>query len=147
MEGYEILLRSNDSYAILISQDEVLMFRAFMKAKLEIMKNARYQTYLRSTGTFNMNYMNRLINDVFTQLIEAGIPQHFTDRVFNFFPKFDELKEPQTFSLDDLWFGFEIWLFACAATTCVFILEIIIFWTSENVLRFTFVKRLTGMRF
>jgi hypothetical protein len=151
MEGYEILMKSDEKFAFLVSNDEVMMFRSFLKAKLEVMKNVRYNTYMMSTGTLYMNYMGQLVNEVFSQLIEAGILQHFTNRLFSLFPKHQEVNEPKIFSLDDLWFGFEIWLYSCAISASVFALEFSLywtwFWTKEVFLKIFFIKELVRNRY
>jgi hypothetical protein len=131
MEGYQILMESKESYAFIFSQDEVSMIKAFLKAKLEVMKRERYQTFLINSGTMYMNFMSQFVNEIFAKLIEAGIPQYFNRQLFDLFPHPQELKELKVFDVDDLWFGFLIWVITCGISFSVFIIEICVFWAKK----------------
>lgn len=146
MDGFQILMESKDKYSFIFTQDDVLMIKTFLKAKLEVMKNEKYQTFLTNTGTMYMNHMNHFVNEVFAKLIESGIPQHFNQRVFNLFPHPQELIEPKVFTVDDLWFGFLIWLIACGVSTAAFIMEIIISWIVGSVLKIVLIRHLGKLR-
>jgi hypothetical protein len=88
---------------------------------------------------YKNNFISHSTISTMKRLIEAGIPQ----RSYNFFYKFlidphlpPEDKSPHAFTLDDLGFGFIIWLYACAICCSVFILELLYFCMKSGILNF-----------
>ena len=68
-----------------------------------------------------------LTEEVTQILVQAGIPQHLREYVYEYhFYKKKETKVPQVFAFQDLEFGFEIWLGACGIATVVFIAEVLL---------------------
>lgn len=139
MEAIQTIREGKEKYAMILSKEDVQIVNVYLNARLETMKNEKYDTKLLSTGTMPMNYMSNFINEIFTQLITAGIPQYLQNRLLGLLPHPYDNKEPKEFSLDDLWFGFSIWLIACGISTSVFIMEVLIFWTRY------WVQNITGM--
>lgn len=72
------------------------------------------------------NFFMTLNHKVMNSLISGGIPQYLID----FYTKFDlrpiliPEKDPKVFDVDDLMFGFIIWLVACGVSITVFIIEV-----------------------
>lgn len=74
------------------------------------------------------NFINHITIKTMTNLLEAGIPQHFQSNFYEFnFPSSHSPQHnmPQVFSLDDLWFGFIIWFYACGVCAATFAVEIL----------------------
>jgi hypothetical protein len=76
------------------------------------------------------NFFSALSHKVMNQLISGGIPQHLTDYFmkYDMRPLLQPIKEPKKFDIEDLMFGFIIWLVACGISITVFIIELIIFY-------------------
>jgi hypothetical protein len=62
--------------------------------------------------------------ELFQQLISSGIPTYLEARDYPLYFYKEDPSEPQVLSIEDLSFGFIVWLIACCVSTLVFVLEI-----------------------
>lgn len=112
--------------AIIALENEIRFFKAGFKevpATLEeILNPIEYSVCVNSN-----NFFSAMNQKVMNALISAGIPQYF----INFYTKFDlrpiliPKKDPKVFNVDDLMFGFIIWLVACGISITVFVMEVV----------------------
>lgn len=81
------------------------------------------------------NFIYGVTEVVMSALVDNGIAQYFLSYISNFvlrpFPR-DE-RVPEKFNIEDLEFGFFIFLVCCAASIFVFVAEIIVFHIREFV--------------
>ena len=74
-------------------------------------------------------FLEPLLGEVMERIVTAGIPQYF-DKFYtdSFLRKYEEINEnsPKVLTLDDLFFGFSLWLSACGISIVGFLLEILI---------------------
>lgn len=70
------------------------------------------------------------------KLVEAGIPQYFLEYMYQFY-FFDrnEPHGPKVFSIDDLHFGFVVWLVTCSIALAAFLGELTLVAINNGVLR------------
>lgn len=93
-----------------------------------IILNQRYFVTNVGLATSNNHFIFHLADDVMQNLISAGIAQYlekfYTDLDY---PRYQEEngKEPVVLSIDDLNFGFVIWLVASGVSVMAFICEIL----------------------
>lgn len=80
-------------------------------------------------------------------LISGGIIQHWFNYLLNFEFKglIEPPKEPKVFEVEDLKFGFIVWLAACAISLAAFLVEIFYVWTKREIIKF--VRRYSGLIF
>lgn len=97
-------------------------------------------------------FLFHLTEEVVGDLITAGIPQHlrkFYEEML-YPPVYEELAEPQVLRIEDLRYGFTIWLISCGFAVAGFIYELINqhflrkvkFWMQEVLGLFLFMKLL-----
>jgi hypothetical protein len=109
----------------------------FLVSDFQIIKNVfkfapklikqRLLNKIYGVGLFKNNFMIQSTEPVMEILIQAGIPQYFLDYVFEFyFFDREELRGPKVFSIDDLRFGFVIWLVTCGIALAAFAGELIV---------------------
>jgi hypothetical protein len=114
--------------AILTFQMDMLFYKAGYRNTPDTLKE------VINLGGYSLcvqknNFFSSLSHKVMNQLISGGIPQHLID----YFTKFDmrpllqPIKEPKIFGIEDLMFGFIIWLVACGISITVFIIELTVF--------------------
>lgn len=72
------------------------------------------------------NFGFPMLKSLFPKLVEAGIPQYFNSyfKDFELKPLLDDPAEPFVFSIEDLRFGFIVWLVACGVSSVVFMIEV-----------------------
>jgi hypothetical protein len=120
---------SKEAIALECTQDAMNRY-ALRKEKSfpNVMKQTLTSEFL-GLSLYKNNFISHTTIKTMKRLIEAGIPQ----RSYNFLyvylldpqiPPPD--KSPKVFTLDDLSFGFIIWLYACAIAACVFVAELAI---------------------
>jgi hypothetical protein len=76
--------------------------------------------------------------------IPAGIPQYFQKQYLEGLSKINKGnltkiesgKRPKVFAVDDLSFGFVIWLIACSISISVFISELILWWIKDKISKY-----------
>jgi hypothetical protein len=81
-----------------------------------------------STCGINMkrnSFLFHSVNEALQELISGGIPQHiYKFYMEKFYPKkIPEAKEPQKLTIDDLSYGFTIWLASFPITVLAFLFE------------------------
>lgn len=131
-DSLEIVKKGLGKFAFIYTRDELLVMKTAFNANLNIMKKQKFVTSFHYIGTINTNFMTQLTLDVFTRVIETGIFQFFEKSFQDSFPPYkNEIKEPKVFSIDDLKFGFIIWIFACGLSTLIFIIEILLVWIKK----------------
>jgi hypothetical protein len=114
--------------AVAVSKiDYVSITRAFKNIKV-IQQSYMLESF--STCTDRNNFAFKVTDYVMTYMFQGGITQHLYKYVVKtFFP--EEESGPSVLSLEDLDFGFIIWLIACAIAIFVFLMEI--FWYFMSV--------------
>lgn len=71
------------------------------------------------------NFMYGLTEDVIEKLFPMGILQHWTDfNVLNSDSNVKKKKVPKVLKMDDLSFGFVLWLVACGVSCLCFLIEV-----------------------
>jgi hypothetical protein len=93
-----------------------------------------------SLGGFSLcvpknNFYSSLSHKVMNKLISGGIPQYLIDfyTKFELRPMLTPRKDLKVFDVDDLMFGFIIWLVACGISITVFIIELTVFYVKSFV--------------
>lgn len=92
-----------------------------------IMMKEKLQTFHYGVAVMKNNFIYHLTEDVMSALIEAGIPQYFLNYIEDVVLK-ELLADPielKKFGVEDLTFGFVIFLGFCALSVLIFFLEII----------------------
>ena len=90
------------------------------------LKNINFQ--VNQVGFFFLrnNYFLPIIDRETQQLTSAGIMNYLVNLVYNNRFLFTSEKEWKVLSIENLRFGFVIWLYSCAVTVVVFVAEVII---------------------
>ena len=91
---------------------------------------------------FSNNFFLQGLNDVTQQLVMTGIMDKTLRDLFGTKRKFSKLSEPKILSLENLGFGFVIWLWFCGICVLVFLCEISI-GNFKKVVDFSEVLRIT----
>lgn len=81
------------------------------------------------------NFFTVMNQKVMNALISGGIPQYLIDFYTNFElrPMLIPRKDPKVFDIDDLMFGFIIWLVACLISITAFLIELIVFYVTNFI--------------
>lgn len=112
-----VMIESSKTYRIL---------KSLLRDCPEAMKKETILIRRFGTSNYKNNFMFYLTEEVTQILVQAGIPQYLREFVADFyFPWRQEVIGPKVFGIEDLDFGFEIWLAACAVAIAVFIVEIL----------------------
>lgn len=77
--------------------------------------------------TLRNSFIYEILNEVLEKTLPSGIPQHLIKFHYSIiFQKYEPVVDnsPKVLTLDDLGFGFVLWLGACAISIVGFILEI-----------------------
>lgn len=81
---------------------------------------------LESIGLCHTSFYFRMIMNISDRMIETGITKFITDNEVLKFKKLPpEQSEPNVFSVDDLAFGFNIFLGFCGLSVAAFVVEVI----------------------
>jgi hypothetical protein len=81
-------------------------------------------------STAKNHFMFHLMNDVLDQLISGGIPQHLNEfhksmQLWRLKRKYiREVDDQKSFTIDDLSYGFWIWLIASGISTAIFLVNV-----------------------
>ena len=105
-------------------------FNALCRGSGIKVKNFRTDTTLTALLMQRNSFISELINDILEKTIPFGIPQYLMDSHHSMLFKHYEkkiVKDPKVLKVDDLSFGFVLWLGACGISFCGFILEIVMF--------------------
>jgi hypothetical protein len=130
MEKFVAMKKEPDmKAAILLFQMDMLYLKAISSDSPDTLKE------VISLGGYSLcvpknNFFSTLSHKVMNQLISGGIPQYLIDYFINFDmrPLLQPIKEPKKFDIEDLMFGFIIWLIACGISITVFIIELTVFY-------------------
>lgn len=73
------------------------------------------------------SFGSALVIETMKYLVGGGVPQQLFHLFFDFelMPMLDDEPEPRVFSLNDLGFGFVVWLIACGISVLAFVCEIL----------------------
>ena len=88
----------------------------------------KFSSTVCGLGVLENNFIFHLMNDVIDRLLPSGIPQFvydFHDWSVHKGANYKFVKTPKVMRIDDLEFGFLLWIISCASTVIVFLLEII----------------------
>lgn len=115
-------------FGLVVTDIDYLSMRAgnrLMK-KLQVLKQIiGVQSY--GIRVYKNNFIYHHIEDNMKWLIQGGFPQRhlqFIKDTILWLPK-DDGKIPQVFSIDDLQFGFIIWVISCGVSLSAFLLEVL----------------------
>lgn len=117
---------STAKYALRIDDVELAYYEEYYKKKYDWLKIKlgfiSLETFMFKDGTFFAPMFIRLIN----RLIDTGVIKHLNEKFYmkkaNFLP---QEAGPSVLSVDDLAFGFNIWLGSCLVSFIVFMIELI----------------------
>ena len=113
-------------FALIESSKTFRILKSLLRDCPNAMKKETILVRRFGTSCYKNNFMFYLTEEVTQILVQAGIPQYLREYVADFyFPLRQEVIEPQVFAIEDLEFGFEIWLVACAVSIVVFIVELL----------------------
>ena len=90
-----------------------------------------FSANVKGVVTFKNAHSFWLIEDTMRLLIQGGIPQYIKRFIILFCFKESrqiEISEPKVFSVDDLAFGFVVWLVACSIAIAGFLCELMWFY-------------------
>lgn len=98
-----------------------------------IMKQ-RLPSEYNGLALYKNHFISHITFSTIEKLVEGGIPQYFHKFIYEYVLDLNVDYENQgamAFSVDDLSFGFIIWLYTCAISCGVFICEILIFYINR----------------
>jgi hypothetical protein len=122
---------------------QMKLINSVLNANLVPMKREKFITYPVSIGTVNSNFLTQFVKETFSRLLQNGIVQHFLEQEENIYTRnVKEPSKPKVFTLEDLAFGFEIWLISCGISTFVFVVEIFVFWVRSCIGILCLLKRI-----
>lgn len=87
------------------------------------------------------NFMIDLFDEIIERLLPSGIIQHLKNK-YGYSTSFILKHGPKVLSVDDLSYGFIIWLVTCAMSLSVFVLEIVFYFSKETMKIFLLEKLL-----
>lgn len=120
----KVTLVSNSNNIILLKQVFRPLEPYYLKQRLRVL--------VKGLSIYKNNFISHTSYKTMERLIETGIPQNsykfFFKHLFDLnLPPPD--KNPKVFAIDDLSFGFVVWLYACAISGCAFIAEVLYFYS------------------
>jgi len=132
-EFYEVLVdQSQNSSAkmSLITEEQSLNLLQYLDGKSlkwHQLKNVNF--YVSQIGFFFLpnNFFLHIIDKETQRLTSAGIMNHLLNLIFKDKCSFTFRKEWKVLAMENLQFGFVIWLCSCAVTAVVFVAEVM-FW-------------------
>lgn len=103
-------------------------------------------------GVSRNHFIYPLLENTMTPVLEAGIPQYFIDFMLKFYMKVieDDPKEPKVFSINDLYFGFVVWISSCSIALAAFIIELVWHYSKKKFKEFNgifHIRRFLGRGF
>lgn len=128
MELFRLFRKMSNSSlkaAIITTESDMKLYRAAYvdvpKTISEVVNPSPY-----SICTYRNNFFAALNQQVSNAILTAGIPQYLFEYLtkYEMKPLMGPPKEPKVFDVEDLEFGFVIWLVACLLSTIVFFFEI-----------------------
>jgi hypothetical protein len=136
---------SKGAIALQCDQDTVCRYLFRNQKEFPNVMKETFTTDFLGLSLYKNNFISYTTIKTLKRLIEAGIPQRsykflLVDLLDPQIPPED--KSPKVFSLDDLSFGFIIWLYTCAVAGCVFVAELVFYFFFSVVL---LAQRLIGL--
>lgn len=131
MDLFELFKRMNDSStkaAIITMELDHKLYRSSFDNVPKIIKEVINPTP-QSVCVSPNNFFNELNREIMNKLISGGIPQYLLKYFFDFIirPRPEQKEGPKVFGMEDLKFGFVIWLMCCFFSTIVFTVEVALF--------------------
>jgi hypothetical protein len=129
MESYDILKQmgsSSSKSAMMVTEQDYNTIKAYGNNMPKLMpEKLEFDPF--GICTYHDAFNFPLIDKTGKYLIQGGIMQHLYDYFLNFEmkPLIDDETGPNVFGLNELGFGFIIWLIACGISTVVFIAEVL----------------------
>ncbi|KAL7011826.1 hypothetical protein ACKWTF_014475 [Chironomus riparius] len=114
--------------AFFIEDNQFPVFNAICHGSALKLKNFHSYPSLTPLVTAPNSFMYRTFKDVMERLIPAGIPQHLYEyQELKMFKKYEpeNHKNPKVLTVNDLLFGFVLWIGACGMSVVGFMIEII----------------------
>jgi hypothetical protein len=149
MMDFFVLFRTmNDSSkkaAVITMELDVKLYRSVFENVPKTIKEIINPTP-QSICVQSNNFFNKLNREVMNKLISGGVIQHYLKYFFDFLlkPRPESKEGPKVFGVEDLKFGFIIWLFSCCIATSVFVMEIISFNLRKCVGLICLIRTLNG---
>jgi hypothetical protein len=133
------------------ARHEIDDFRVFSygykyKGQMAVFMNQKLYSEFNGLSIYKNNFISHTSYSTMERLIESGIPQYFHDFVFKFILDLrtsDGNSDAKAFTLEDLSFGFTIWLYACVISGGVFVAEVLVFYTKFIAMKI--VRELSGL--
>lgn len=125
----EDMQNSSLKIGIILTEKDHQTLRFAYKNVPQLLKQ-QYRELMIGFGVFKNNFIYNLFEKTMIPLVESGIPQHFLNRIMKFHlkPPDEEPETPKVFTLNDLQFGFIIWIITCLIAISAFFLEILWFY-------------------
>lgn len=105
-------------------------------------------TYHFGVGVMKNNFIISVTDRAMGRMIQNGIPQYFLsylDQVdFHAIPP--DIEEPKVFELDDLAFGFYVFLASCGISFLAFLAELSYFYGKMHLALIVFLRALTSRK-
>ncbi|KAL7011992.1 hypothetical protein ACKWTF_014556 [Chironomus riparius] len=105
-------------------------FNSFCQGSAAKLKNFQKDVMLSSFLTHKNSFIHEVLNEVLEKTIPAGIPQHLieyhTSLIYKKYEPFVD-SEPKVLTVNDLAFGFVLWLGSCGIAIFGFVYEILRF--------------------
>ncbi|KAG5669317.1 hypothetical protein PVAND_017205 [Polypedilum vanderplanki] len=125
--------------ALRINKEDIIVNEFLCQDSGIILKKEKTVKML-SLGFYRQSILSNALADLMLNLSQTGIPHYLNERGFHQF--YDLFQPPEEenlriFSLDDLEYGFVLYLGACALAIIVFIFELISVWI-KKILEFYF---------
>ena len=109
--------------------ENIISLSSICKGSLIPVKNFHMNAISGGLGMVKNSILYPIFDDVMRNLIPSGIPQYLpiyhSKLLFGGYEESDE-KLPKVLSLDDLAFGFILWLIACGISITAFTVELMI---------------------
>lgn len=133
---YTGLFDPTANVAITLDEDSYKVFESIFE-KMPRKINTELFTNLKGIAVYQNNHAYWMVEKVMRFLVPSGIPQHIRNTIFDVSFKYSAnpikvpsgfinvVTSPKVFSLEDLKFGFIIWLGSITVALTAFVLELI----------------------
>lgn len=114
-----------------VTKRDYHILKALLKNTPKLLKQETY-TYMYGIGVYKHNFMFKLTQNVTEKLIQTGIHQYFFKYLMDYyFYERIEARGPKVFSIEDLHFGFVVWLVACGFSIGAFLCELLFVYSKK----------------
>jgi len=121
---------SSAKLAFFIEDIQYALYDSLCKGSAVRLKNFIGSSFTVAVYTTHRSFIYKHLNLILEKLIPAGIPQHLYElHKFMLFKKYEPIMDsgPKVLTIDDLSFGFVLWLGACGISVAGFVLEMLMF--------------------